>query len=193
MFDWLPPERQAELAALARSYGQPLLRVVEMDGNSYLQQGSRREEVCMVIRRPSGRLLLMKRLIYPRDAYRLPTGGIEPGEGILEALQREILEETGLTTEVSAFLGAVHYRLAALPRFTTYAWLAEERGGTLGALDEAEQVEGFREIEVADLPRVADYLQNLATTFGPEIRSYWDHWGHFRAVVHRVVWERLHG
>ena len=40
----------------------------------------------------------------------LPSGGVDPGEGIIEALKREVLEETGLTiTKVESILKTFDY------------------------------------------------------------------------------------
>lgn len=41
----------------------------------------------------------------------LPSGTVDPGEGLLEALEREALEETGLTiTDVNRFLSSFDYK-----------------------------------------------------------------------------------
>ena len=63
----------------------------------------------MVIRRPNGRILLSIKTFYPRGAYRLPTGGIHPGEGVHDALVREAHEETGLDLTVERFLARIAY------------------------------------------------------------------------------------
>ena len=163
----------------------------------------------MVVRRPSGRLLVSTKAFYPLGVYRLMTGGVEAGETVHAALLRETLEETGLQTEVRRFLAALAYRTAATlaagsaePVFYTYAFLLDEVGGTLGALDEHERIEAYREIETDDLPALAAALDGLAIT-APDVlaahpgadpaldpRGWWD-WGRFRAVVHRAVHEAL--
>lgn len=49
-------------------------------------------------------------LLYSRakDYYAIPGGGIEPGESLLQALNREILEETGYTIEHIKPLGKIY-------------------------------------------------------------------------------------
>lgn len=192
MFAWLSSAMQQEIDNLTQRYGPAQTLVVEMGDNSYLRQGSRLCEVCMVIRRPSGRLLTMKKTFYPAGAYRLLTGGIEPGESILAALHREIQEETGLTTTLIRFLGAIVYRLESHPRFATFAFLLEETGGVLHTNDPEEQLEAFQEIEIDTLPLIIERLGKLGHHYGPEIESYWDDWGRFRTAVHRLVWECLY-
>ncbi len=193
MFDWLSPAIQAEIDDLAQHYGPARFETVSMDGNSYLFRDTPRTcEVCMVIRRPNGCLLTMKKSFYPDGAFRLPTGGIDPGESILGALQREIQEETNLTTTLLRFLGALVYRTEAGPRFATFIFLLEETGGVLQVNDPGEQLEAFREIELADLPGLIEHLNQLEHRYDPEITSYWDDWGRFRVPAHRLVWEQLH-
>ena len=149
----------------------------------------------MVVRRPSGAVLLAIKTFYPRGAYRLPTGGIASGEPILDALLRETHEETGLQTEVRRFLAQIAYHgegePTGTPLFHTFAFLLDETSGTLGALDASEQIEGWREVAVADLPRVADFLDDLRTQGTQDIGGDWRAWGKFRAVVHRAVHQAL--
>src|SRR2546422_7900456 len=113
----------------------------------------------MVVRRPSGNVLLSIKTFYPRGAYRLPTGGIHHGEGIFDALVRETAEETGLETTIRRFLAAIAYRSRSSPHgppiFHTFAFLLDEVGGTLEARDRKEQIEGDVEVEPAEPSAVA--------------------------------------
>lgn len=187
---------QRELADLATRYGSPL--VVEApiadDFDDPIRRRDRYGEVCMVVRRPNGRVLLSIKTFYPRGAYRLPTGGIHDGEPVYDALMRETHEETGLETAVERFLARISYRpkpAGAAPLFHTFAFLLKETAGTLGALDLSEQLEDWREIEVSELPAVANTLDDLRTTSTHDIGGDWRAWGKFRAVVHRVVYDAL--
>ena len=193
----LLPATRREIDALAERFGQPL--VVDAPIPDYfddpIRKPDRYGEVCMVVRRPSGKLLLSIKTFYPRGAYRLPTGGIHPGEPVFDALVRETLEETGLRTEVRRFLARIAYHSAdaptGTPLFHTFAFLLDETGGTLGALDESEQIEDWREIAVAELHAVAAFLDDLRTAGTLDIGGDWRAWGKFRAVVHRAVADAL--
>jgi 8-oxo-dGTP pyrophosphatase MutT (NUDIX family) len=201
MLPYLPQETQDELAQLAGRYGQPLVHIANLGSTNHfdpLNKSDRYGEVCMVIRRPSGLLLTMKKTFYPPQAYRLLTGGIKHGEAVFDALLREVHEETGLQTEVRRFLTLVAYRTTntgEIPAFYTFAFLLDEVGGTLGVLDDDEKVEDFREIAPAQLPQVAEYLEQLRTQtqYSEEIAGSWGDWGQFRAVIHWKVWEALQG
>jgi 8-oxo-dGTP pyrophosphatase MutT (NUDIX family) len=185
----------AEIKTLANALGEPrrVVATIRDDFDDPIRKPDRFGEVCMVIRRPSGRLLLSIKTFYPRGAYRLPTGGIHHGEGVHDALMREAHEETGLDVDVRRFLARITYRGASSgdELFHTFAFLMDERGGTLGALDETEQIEDWREIEVAELPSVATFLDDLRTGGTRDIGGDWRAWGKFRAVVHRVVHDAL--
>ncbi len=160
-----------------------------------VQNPDRFAEVCMVVRRRNGKVLLSIKTFYPRGAHRLPTGGIHHGERILDALVRETAEETGLQTEVRRFLAAIAYRSLSAPDgppiFHTFAFLLDEVGGTLETRDTTEQIEEWIEVEPSALADVAVRLESVTNAYSEDIGGSWPDWGRFRAVVHRVVCEEL--
>jgi 8-oxo-dGTP pyrophosphatase MutT (NUDIX family) len=188
---------QDELNQLAQDYGQPQVKTVELTAHDLfdpLNKSDRYGEVCMVVHRPNGHLLTMKKVFYPPEGYRLLTGGIKHGEAIYDALLRETYEETGLEVKVQRFLVAASYQVpevSATPVFYTFAFLLDETGGTFGVIDESEQVEGFREIEVNQLLEIEKSLASLKGQYSEKIGGYWGDWGQFRAAIHRLVWEAL--
>jgi len=207
----LPARVRREMDELARQYGQP--RSVDAtirDGfDDPIRRKDRFGEVLMAVRRPNGKLLVAIKTFYPRGAYRLPTGGIHHGERVLDALLRETKEETGLDTAVRRFLAHIEYVVDAgsvgeaigggtaggsAPRivvFHTFAFLLDELGGTLGALDTDEEIEDWREMAPAELRTQAAVLEGLATEGTRSIGGSWADWGHFRAIAHRAVADAL--
>ncbi len=60
-----------------------------------------------------GKVLVVRRARKPAiNLYTLPGGGVETGETLLQAVVREVLEETSLEVEPAAFAG---YREAIVP------------------------------------------------------------------------------
>ena len=193
------PRIEQQVVELAARYGEPLRWDVELENDGLfdpLGKPDRYGEVCMVVRRPNGKLITAIKTFYPPGAFRLLTGGIHHGEEILDALLRETEEETSLTVEVRRFLAVVSYRMpgeqpAKSASFTTFAFLLDEMGGTLQCLDAGERLGEFGEIAVEELPALADYLDALAAEPSAEIHGRWHDWGRFRAVIHRAVYEAL--
>ncbi|MFF3765018.1 NUDIX hydrolase [Streptomyces sp. NPDC001922] len=65
-----------------------------------------------VIADAEGRVLLLHRAAddYLGGLWELPSGGVDAGESLTQALRREVAEETGLTaTAVGAYLGHFDY------------------------------------------------------------------------------------
>ena len=149
----------------------------------------------MVIRRRNGKVPLSIKTFYPRGAHRLPTGGIHHGEGILDAVRRETQEETGLETEIKRFLAWITYRPVTAadgpPLFHTFAFLQDEVGGHFHTSDLEEQIEEWIEVDPRALGDVADRLDRIPRARSKNIGGDWADWGHFRAIVHRVVYEEL--
>ncbi len=195
MFPSLPQSVQSEIEQLTKHYGEPVVRTVDLHTTELFDPLSKKDrygEVCMVVRRPNGRLLTMTKTYYPKDSFRLLTGGINYGEAILAALLRETREETGLQVEVKQFLAIAAYRITSVsdaPLFYTFALLLDELGGTLTTIDQDEQVDSFLEVAPAELPALADKLDHLGER--SEFSTNWSIWGQFRAVIHRLVYEAL--
>ncbi len=57
---------------------------------------------------------------HPRPELQLPGGGIDPGEGALGALHREVMEETGYTIHGARRLGMFH-RYTYMPDYDIWA------------------------------------------------------------------------
>ncbi len=97
-------------------------------------QGIEKAVVGAVIADSDGRVLLLHR---PADDYlgglwELPSGGVEPGETLTEALRREVAEETGLTvTEIRNYLGHFDYRSGSGRRTRQYNFTATVTGQTV--------------------------------------------------------------
>ena len=189
-------ELEEEIALIVARFGEPR-RVDALIRPFFdpVQRPDRFAEVCMVIRRRNGNVPLSIKTFYPRGAYRLPTGGIHHGERIIDALRRETEEETGLETVTERFLAWITYRPVsapdAPPLFHTFAFLLEEVGGRFHTSDLEEQIEEWIEVEPAALADVADRLDRITSAPSHDIGGDWADWGHFRAIVHRVVHEEL--
>lgn len=196
MLPWLPAAQQAEAADLARRYGAPLVRQVDDPRMAeYLRAvtRTRQAEVCMVIRRPDGAFLTMTKEFYPPGVFRLPTGGIEAGEGIEAALRREIFEETSLAVAVERFLAVTAYHLDGAPAFTCFTFLARETGGTLAPSDPHERVAAYGALTVADLPAQIARLAAVSNDYSDDLGSSFAAWGALRADEHRGVLLALQG
>jgi 8-oxo-dGTP pyrophosphatase MutT (NUDIX family) len=194
-FTWLPKSMQAELTELADRFGSPVTGSADLGDSAYLRLvvERRQAEVCMVVRRLGGRLLVFRKPFYPAGIFRLLTGGVEPEEPILDALLREVYEETALTIRVERFLAASAYLRDNRPQFASFAFLLAETSGTLGALDQDEQVEAFREIEPSQLLEIAEQLEKLPHRHNPVLDADIHDWGLIRALNHRLVWQALQG
>lgn len=193
----LSAAQSAEIEELAARYG-PTRRVVARASDAFgdpVRRADRVGEVCFVVTRPAGTLLLSTKTFYPPGAYRLPTGGIGRDEGIFDALLRETAEETGLEVRVERFLAHIAYRPEGrddpTPFFHTFAFLLRELSGTLAVADPHERIADYREVAVSDLPAVAAALRRVADVESADIDGRWRDWGRFRAVVHDVVHEAL--
>jgi len=141
------------------------------------QRKGRMGEVVLLLRRLDGHLLLHTKTFYPADIYRLPSGGIQPSEPVLEAARRELAEETGLSAPLHP-LGLMTYVLAlGWRRLFFHSWLVlADVEGEPAVVDSGERIVGFRWVEPAALRQIAENLRALP--------GDWHSWGSFRAAAH---------
>lgn len=109
-----------------------------------------RPGVSAVIFDAEGRVLLQQRT--DNQCWGLPGGAIEFGESILEALHREVMEETGLTIEVDRLVGVYshpgHHQIITYPdgnvlHFVSTCFACRPTGGTLTLGDETSGLAWF--------------------------------------------------
>lgn len=134
---------------------------------------ARRESIeltvlCLVHK--EGKLLLQDRVKPDWQGYALPGGHVEPGESVVDAVIREMREETGLTV--------FHPRLCGIKQFPTdggrYLVLlfeTEEFSGTLRSSEEGRTVWVPRE-RLSDYPTVADLETLLDVMLKPELTEF---------------------
>jgi 8-oxo-dGTP pyrophosphatase MutT (NUDIX family) len=183
----MQPTAVPGVAEAEHLYGPPQVRTYDLgdcgDADRFWEMWKQRQaEVVLVLRRPNGRLILQTKAFYPAGTYRLPTGGIRPGEALLAAVRRETREETGLAAEPVRFLGHLRYRfrrLGAPAERRSYVFLLDAGPGEVRPQDETEQITAFREVSPAELSGVAARLAGMA--------GEWGVWGRFRALAHEFV------
>ncbi|RKU39348.1 NUDIX hydrolase [Candidatus Poribacteria bacterium] len=89
-----------------------------------------------LISHPNGEVLLIRS---PRRGWEFPGGQVEEGENLIEALQREIQEEAGVTTSVGALVGV--YSNVKSPTKLMFGFLGDYVCGELRTSDESLETE----------------------------------------------------
>ena len=184
---------QARTGHLRLAVGDPFLTAYPQN----LLRDGRAAEICYVLYRdqPETGVLLHTKGYYPEQAYRLPTGGLMPGEDPVAGVVREVAEETGLEVRegpaeprmgcIADFIGLLtysfrHLRLDREFAFASFMFaIRAPRGMEPQVVDETEEIAGWVWCPPDDLRRVADDLCALKNR-----TPGWADWGRFRAAVH---------
>ena len=106
------------------------------------------------------RILLQNRVKRDWQGYALPGGHVEPKESIVEAVIREIYEETGLTIISPKLCGVKQFQTEA-GRYLVFLFKADRFTGELSSSDEGE-MHWVERSELASVPTVPDFAELLA-------------------------------
>lgn len=124
--------------------GWQLLRASQRDGRAH--------DVTLFVF-IGGRIVTIHKPFHPPGVYRPPSGGVPPGESIIEAAKREAYEETGLAIELKRYLlrlKPVFVHEAEEVHWTSHVFLARRTGGELKQHDTRE-IEEVKLVTVAEL------------------------------------------
>ena len=100
---------------------------------------------------------------YSWSGAALPGGHIEPHEGLVESVIREVKEETGLTIKNPQLVGMKHWYTKEDERYLVFLYRTSEFEGTIRSSDEGE----IKWIERSELPKLnlAYDMLNLLRVF----------------------------
>jgi len=101
--------------------------------------------VSALISRDDGQVLLMR---HPRRGWEFPGGQVEQGETLLQALRREIIEETGVTIEAGKLVGV--YTNVKPPAKLIFGFLGKWTSGDLITSEESLETEWVRREQVLE-------------------------------------------
>ena len=151
------------------------------------KEKKRRGEVALCVRNSNGTLLLHRKSFYPDNTFRIPTGGIHKDESAIEALTRELFEETGFIAESFRFMAFLLYEFrhhqSAVP-FVSYIFDVRVADAEPRKQDEKEDISGYMWITPSELE---DVITNLQSMQGDR----WMEWGTLRAVPHEIIFTAL--
>jgi 8-oxo-dGTP pyrophosphatase MutT (NUDIX family) len=138
-------------------------------GERIAKQGRIRLGCSAAIFDKQGRVLLTKR--QDNGQWCLPSGGVEPGESVAEACEREVLEETGLSVRVKRFVGVYSHPdqltvYSETDKFQIIAlhFEAEVIGGELGLSDETSDFGYFTMEEIEGLEMLGRHKERIMDT-----------------------------
>ena len=135
------------------------------------KQGKLRLGCSAAIFDEQGRVLLTRRA--DNGQWCLPSGGMDSGESVAEACEREVLEETGLRVRVKRLVGVYSYpdQLVVYPdgnkaHIVALHFEAEVLGGELGLSNETTDFGYFTLVEIENLEMLGRHKERVLDTLG---------------------------
>ena len=138
----------------------------------------RRGEVGFLLIRKNGRYVVIRSKKYPKQAFRIPTGGIDFNESAIDALHREVKEELGIKFEIENFKGIIEYSFYyndEIIKFYSYLFVIKEVSGNLISDATEDEISEYKEVDDKELEELVETLTS--------IEGGWRDWARFRAEL----------
>lgn len=116
------------------------------------------------------RILLQNRVKQEWHGYALPGGHVEPGESFIDAIRREMKEETGLDILSPKLVGIKQFPIDN-GRYIVLLFMAEKNFGTLTSSDEGK-MEWIRKDQLSKIQTVDDFNELLSVMESPELTEF---------------------
>ena len=116
------------------------------------------------------RILLQNRVKKDWEGYTLPGGHVEPGESFVDAVVREMKEETGLTIISPKLVGIKQFPIKN-GRYIVLLYKAEKYTGDLCSSEEG-QMEWVRYDQLSELNTVDDFEDLLKVINAPDLSEF---------------------
>ena len=124
--------------------------------------------LCLI--QDGNRLLLQNRIKEDWKGYTFPGGHVEPGESFVEAVKREMKEETGLDILNPRLVGIKQFPIEK-GRYIVLLFKATEFSGTVVSSDEGE-MEWIDIDKLADVNVVEDFHDLMKVLNDPNINEF---------------------
>ena len=124
--------------------------------------------LCLI--KDGDRVLLQNRVKKDWQGYTLPGGHVERGESFVDAVVREMKEETGLTIEKPKMVGIKHFPIAG-GRYIVLLFEATQFTGEVVSSEEGEMT-WIDRAELADIAAVDDLAELLKVFDDPELTEF---------------------
>ena len=117
-----------------------------------------------------GRILLQNRVKRDWQGYTLPGGHVEPGESIVDAVKREMREETGLEIIAPRLAGVKQFPIPG-GRYIVFLFKATRYTGTLSSSEEGEMA-WIPYDRLPEIRTVEDFADLLRVINNPELTEF---------------------
>lgn len=117
-----------------------------------------------------GRILLQNRVKNDWHGYALPGGHVEPAESIVDAVIREMKEETGLTVLSPRLVGVKQFPIES-GRYLVFLFKATRWTGELQSSEEGH-MEWIEYSRLPELQTVDDFDELLRVINNPELTEF---------------------